>query len=114
MNLIEATSGTAEILEMDSRRLSPKELAQIGYVSEDQELPAKLSTVAEYLNYIRPFYPDMGQAAGGRDPQAISLSAAGCGAFEICHMACAWKMALTCALSYRPKVLVLDEPCSRT
>ena len=41
MNLIEATSGTAEIFEMDSRRLSPKELAQIGYVSEDQELPAQ-------------------------------------------------------------------------
>jgi ABC-2 type transport system ATP-binding protein len=53
MNLLEATSGTAEIFGVDSRRLSPKELERIGYVSENQELPGKL-TVEEYLNYLRP------------------------------------------------------------
>src|ERR1700692_3262202 len=57
MNLLEATSGTAEIFGVDSRRLSPKELERIGYVSEHQELPGKL-TVEEYLNYLRPFYSD--------------------------------------------------------
>lgn len=55
MNLLEATSGVAEVLGIDSRRLSPRELSQIGYVSENQELPGRL-TVAEYLNYLRPFY----------------------------------------------------------
>jgi ABC-2 type transport system ATP-binding protein len=55
MNLIEATWGTAEILGVDSRRLSPKQLGQIGYVSQDQLLPGKL-TVSEYFNYLRPFY----------------------------------------------------------
>src|SRR5258708_27181766 len=56
MHLLEATSGTAEILGVDSRKLSPQQLAQIGYVSENQELPGKLR-VAEYLAYLRPFYP---------------------------------------------------------
>jgi ABC-type transport system involved in cytochrome c biogenesis ATPase subunit len=57
MNLLEATSGTAKIFGVDSRKLCPKELAQIGYVSENQELPGKL-TVEEYLNYLRPFYSE--------------------------------------------------------
>lgn len=56
MNLLQATSGSAEVLGVDSKRLSPKELAQIGYVSENQELPGRLS-VTEYLAYLRPFYP---------------------------------------------------------
>src|ERR1700682_3054277 len=55
MNLLEATSGTSKIFGVDSRRLSPKELAQIGYVSENQELPGKL-TGEGYLNYLGPFY----------------------------------------------------------
>ena len=56
MNLIEATSGTTVILGVDSRRLSPKEFSQIGYVSENQELPGRLS-VAEYRDYLKPFNP---------------------------------------------------------
>jgi len=30
-------------------------MAQIGYVSENQEMPSRL-TVAEYVAYLRPFY----------------------------------------------------------
>jgi ABC-type multidrug transport system ATPase subunit len=109
MNLIEATSGTAEILGVDSRRLSPKQLAQIGYVSEDQLLPGRL-TVSEYLNYLRPFYPTwdkqleaatLKQFRLPRDRRIHALS----------H-GMRLKMSLACALPYRPRLLVLDEPCS--
>jgi ABC-2 type transport system ATP-binding protein len=109
MNLIEATSGTAEILGVDSRRLSPKQLTKIGYVSEDQLLPAKL-TVSEYFNYLRPFYPTwdkqleaetLKQFRLPRDRHIHALS----------H-GMRLKMTLACALPYRPKLLVLDEPCS--
>lgn len=109
MNLIEATSGTAQILGADSRRLSPRELAQIGYVSEDQLLPAKL-TVAEYLNYLRPFYPTWDRQLEAdtleqfRLPQDRRIH-------ELSH-GMRVKMTLACALPYRPKLLVLDEPCS--
>jgi ABC-2 type transport system ATP-binding protein len=40
---------------VDSRAISPRELAQIGYVSENQDLPGRL-TVGEYLDYLRPLY----------------------------------------------------------
>ena len=109
MNLLQATSGTAEILGVDSRRLSMKELAQIGYVSENQQLPGRL-TVEEYLNYLRPFYP-----AWDRQLEAETLDQ-----FllppdrrinELSH-GMRLKLALACALPYRPKLLVLDEPCS--
>src|SRR5580693_3808379 len=56
MNLYDPTAGSATVLGVDSRRLSPRELAQIGYVAESQEMPARL-TVEEYLEYLQPFYP---------------------------------------------------------
>ena len=39
MNILQPTSGRAALLGVDSRRLSPREFASIGYVSENQELP---------------------------------------------------------------------------
>src|SRR5260221_13877468 len=56
MNIIEPTRGSATILSVDSRKVSPRELNRIGYVSENQDMPPKL-TVGEYLDYLRPFYP---------------------------------------------------------
>ncbi len=109
MNLIEATSGSVQVLGVNSRLLSPKELGQIGYVSEDQQFPAKL-TVEEYLNYLRPFYPtwdrqlEVETLSQFRLPGDRRLH-------ELSH-GMRLKMALACALPYRPKLLVLDEPCS--
>src|ERR1700739_3835232 len=56
MNILEPTHGTATVLGVASSRLSERELAQIGYVSENQRMPARL-TVAEYTAYLRRFYP---------------------------------------------------------
>jgi len=109
MNLIEATSGTAQILGANSRRLTPKELAQIGYVSEDQLLPAKL-TVAECLNYLRPFYPTWDRQLEAETVKQFRLPPDR-RIQELSH-GMRLKMALACALPYRPKLLVLDEPCS--
>src|SRR5580698_11215101 len=61
MNILEAERGSAAVLGVDSRRISPRELAQIGYVSENQDIPNAL-TVAEYLDYLRPFYPTWDRA----------------------------------------------------
>ena len=41
---------------VDSRRLGPRELATIGYVSENQKLPAWMN-VGELFAYCRPLYP---------------------------------------------------------
>src|SRR5579872_2184515 len=55
MNALAPSQGKAAVLGVDSRRLSPRELAQIGYVSENQIFPGGLS-VAEFLRFLRPFY----------------------------------------------------------
>jgi ABC-2 type transport system ATP-binding protein len=39
MNILQPTSGRAEVLGIHSCALGPEGLAQIGYVSENQELP---------------------------------------------------------------------------
>ena len=56
MNIFQATGGAAEILGIDSRKIAARTLTSIGYVSENQELPLRM-TVASFLAYLRPFYP---------------------------------------------------------
>jgi ABC-2 type transport system ATP-binding protein len=56
MNLVRPTGGRAEIFGVDSTRLGAPELAQIGYVSENQNLPEWMR-VGYFLDYCRAFYP---------------------------------------------------------
>ena len=56
MNLLRPSAGVARVLGVDSIRLGERELAQIGYVSENQQLPLWM-TVRQLLDYCRPFYP---------------------------------------------------------
>jgi ABC-2 type transport system ATP-binding protein len=107
VNIERPTTGSATVLGVDSRKLSPTELRQIGYVSENQELPARLR-VGAYFDYLRPFYPTWDPAlerALIRDFQLPIDARIG----ELSH-GTRVKVALTCALSYRPKLLVMDEP----
>lgn len=109
MGLIEPTSGTARVLGVDSRKLGEKEKAQIGYVSENQQLPLWM-TVRQFLDYCRPFYPTwdrelektlLAQFALPEDRKLKHLS-----------RGMMMKAALLSSLAYRPKLLVLDEPFS--
>jgi ABC-2 type transport system ATP-binding protein len=109
MNVISPSQGSATILGVDSRRISPKELAQIGYVSENQEMPERL-TVAEYIAYLRPFY-----LTWDRDLEAEILAQLRLPPdrkIKNLSHGMRMKMALACALPFRPKLLVLDEPFS--
>ena len=109
MNMLESTSGSASLLGVDSRRLSHRELAQIGYVSENQLLPEALS-IREYLDYLRPFYPRWDRTLESsilRDLRLPLDRKIG----QLSH-GMRMKMALACALPFRPKLLVLDEPFS--
>jgi ABC-2 type transport system ATP-binding protein len=109
MNIIEATRGSATLLGVDSRKISPRQLAQIGYVSENQDMPSRL-TVEEYLAYLRPFYPTWDrdlEASIARQLRLPLQRMIG----DLSH-GMRMKMALMCALPYRPKLLILDEPFS--
>lgn len=108
-NILEPTSGRAILLGVDSRTLSPRELVQIGYVSENQDMPPRL-TVAEYVDYLRPFYPTWDRDLERETLRQLRLPPER----KICDLSHGMrlKMALLCALPYRPKLLLLDEPFS--
>src|SRR5947209_20115178 len=61
MNLLAPTAGVARVLGVDTRKLGEREFAQIGYVSENQQLPMWM-TVRQLLDYCRPFYPTWDRA----------------------------------------------------
>jgi ABC-2 type transport system ATP-binding protein len=109
LNIIAPTSGRAEVLGVDSRRLSPREYAQIGYVSENQELPQGL-TVRSYLEYLRPFYPTWDDSLVRELISEFQLPI-DTRIRDLSH-GTRMKTSLACALCYRPKLLVLDEPFS--
>lgn len=109
MNIIEPDRGSIRVMGVDSRRLGAADYTKIGYVSENQQLPEGL-TVGQFLAYLRPFYPTwdraleeviLGQTQLPLHRRIRALS----------HGMRA-KLALTCALSFRPSLLVLDEPFS--
>jgi ABC-2 type transport system ATP-binding protein len=109
MNLLAPTAGEARVLGVDSRRLGPREFAQIGYVSENQQLPVWM-TVRQLMGYCRPFYPtwdpklerELSAQLGLPQDQRLSQFSRGM----------LMKAALLSSLAYRPKLLVLDEPFS--
>ncbi len=109
MNILEPTRGRATLLGVDSQNVSPRELAEIGYVSENQDMPSRL-TVEEYVAYLRPFYPTWDrdlEASMARQLRLPLERRIG----DLSH-GMRMKMALMCALPYRPRLLILDEPFS--
>ncbi len=107
MNLLHPTAGHARVLGVESRHLRPSQLAQIGYVSENQQLPTWM-TVRQFLDYCRPFYPtwdrDLEKSLLARFelPEARKLKHLSRGMLM--------KAALLSSLAYRPRLLILDEP----
>jgi ABC-2 type transport system ATP-binding protein len=109
LNIIRATGGDAEVLGVDSRKLAPTQLARIGYVSENRELPEWMR-VGPFLNYCRAFYPAWNdeEAAGLIRMLQLPLDRT----LRSLSRGIRMKVALTSALSYRPDLLILDEPFS--
>src|SRR5690348_869700 len=109
MNMLAPSKGSATVLGVDSRRISPHELAQIGYVSENQILPGRLR-VGEFLGFLRPFYPTWDMDLEHSILQRLRLPTER----RICDLSHGMrlKMALAGALPFRPRLLLLDEPFS--
>jgi ABC-2 type transport system ATP-binding protein len=109
MNLIAPSRGTANILGVDSRGLSLGQLARIGYVSENQDIPGSM-TVGTYVAYLRPFYPTWDRTLEAELLDQLHLPPER--KVENLSHGMRMKMALACALPFRPKLLILDEPFS--
>jgi ABC-2 type transport system ATP-binding protein len=109
MNILQPTSGQAEVLGIDSRRLGPEAFAQIGYVSENQELPEWM-TVEYLLAYLKPFYPGWDDTRAAQLIRQFDLPLDR----QIRHLSRGMRMktALASSLAYRPRLLLMDEPFS--
>ncbi|MEO6569685.1 MAG: ABC transporter ATP-binding protein [Opitutaceae bacterium] len=109
MNLLPPTAGSARVLGVDTRKLGERERAQIGYVSENQQMPLWM-TVRQLLDYCRPFYPTWDRALEKNLLAQFALPEDR----KLKHLSrgMLMKAALLSSLAYRPKLLVLDEPFS--
>jgi ABC-type multidrug transport system ATPase subunit len=109
MNILEPTSGCAQIFETDSTQLEGKAFATIGYVSENQELPLWMR-VDSFLAYLRPFYPTWDLELEKELVKKFELPLDR----KLRHLSRGMRMkaSLASVMAYHPKLIVLDEPFS--
>jgi ABC-2 type transport system ATP-binding protein len=109
MNLQAPSSGTAEVLGLPSRQVQGEALERIGYISELQEMPDSM-TVESLLRFLRPFYPTWDNVLEQQLLEDFALPPDR----ELRHLSRGMRMkaAFVSTLSYRPSLLILDEPFS--
>ncbi|HEV2702639.1 MAG TPA: ATP-binding cassette domain-containing protein [Steroidobacteraceae bacterium] len=61
VDILAPDQGSARVLGVDSRHLKPHDRLRIGYLSENQDLPDRLS-IAHYFDYLRTLYPNWDQS----------------------------------------------------
>jgi ABC-2 type transport system ATP-binding protein len=109
MNIFAPTTGKADVLGVDSLKVSGDVFTRIGYVSENQEMPDWM-TAAGMLAYWRNFYPtwDRGLEQSLVRQLGFPLDR------KLKHLSRGQRMkaAFASSLAYRPSLLVLDEPFS--
>ena len=107
MNMVRPSGGKATIMGIDSLRLGPPQLERIGYVSENQELPEWM-TVQELIDYCRPLYPTWDDDLCHRLIRQFNLPPDQ--KLKTFSRGMKVKAALLSSLSYRPELMILDEP----
>jgi ABC-2 type transport system ATP-binding protein len=109
MNLLRPTGGTSTVLGIPSAKLGPRELAKIGYVSENQKQPDWMR-VGEFLDFCRPMYPTWDRDLEKKLLRQFDLPLDR----KLKQLSKGMKMKalLLSSLAYRPRLLVLDEPFS--
>jgi ABC-2 type transport system ATP-binding protein len=107
MNIIPPSSGRAELLGINSRRLAGRDFTRIGYVSENQEMPDWM-TVSYFMRYLSGFYPAWDHDLAAQLVRQFNLPADR----KLKHLSRGMRMkaALASSLAYRPEVIVVDEP----
>jgi ABC-2 type transport system ATP-binding protein len=107
VNILEPSSGEATVLGTRSTKLGPAQFQQIGYVSENQELPDWM-TVRQLLAYCKPMYPTWDDAFGKSLLRQLDLDPEQ--RIRSLSRGMKVKAALLSSLAYHPRLLILDEP----
>ena len=109
LNLLRPTAGSARVLGSESTLLKAKDFERIGYVADGQDLPEWM-TVSGLLDYCRPLYPTWDRDLAARLLSLFALPADR--SIKNLSRGMRMKAALLSNLSFRPELLVLDEPFS--
>lgn len=109
MGFFRPTGGTVRVLDHNPVRMPEKVRARIGYVADGQDLPGGM-TGAEYLGYLRLFYPDWDRGFESRLTGLLQVPLDR----KLRHLSRGQRMkaAIVGALSFHPRLLILDEPFS--
>lgn len=109
LGLLKAESGVVRVFERDPVSDSVGVLSQIGYLSENRDLPGWMR-VAQLLRYTQAFYPTWDEAYAESLREQFGLDPAA--RVKTLSQGQQAKAGLLLALAYRPQLLLLDEPSS--
>ncbi|MBX7257999.1 MAG: ABC transporter ATP-binding protein [Candidatus Hydrogenedentes bacterium] len=101
--------GQVRVFGADPTRDPTAVLSQIGYLSEDRDLP-RWMRVKELMRYTQAFFPDWDQGYAEQLRQQFRLDANT--RIRSLSRGEKAKAGLLAALAHRPKLLLLDEPSS--
>jgi ABC-2 type transport system ATP-binding protein len=101
--------GTCKTFGCEAGRLSPAELARIGYVHQEGQL-IDWMTVGQLIRYVSAYYPAWDTALEGRYVADFQIDLADrVGALSPGQRQ---KLAILLAIGHQPQLLILDEPAS--
>jgi ABC-2 type transport system ATP-binding protein len=109
MNFLKSDGGSASVFGKPVNKLDAGDRSRIGYVADGMDLP-KWMTLQQFIDFLRPMYPTWDDTFCKQLVKLFDLPLDR----KLKHLSRGqyMKAAFIGALSYHPRVLILDEPFS--
>ena len=107
LRMLRPSGGEARVLGTPVGRLGPRELARIGYVAADQDLPRWMRG-RDLLAFLRPLYPTWDDGLCQRLVARFDVPLDR--AIAKLSRGQRVRLAVIAATAFRPRLLILDEP----